>query len=150
MGQSRVVKEAVLAAPPARVFARISDHEAMSEWPGVSGCRLIQEGTPKNGVGAIREVRARGLTLHEEIVVFEPPNRMEYTIIKGLPVTHRGVLQLVEVPEGTHLTWTVEISSKFPGLAQVVGWALKQGLGPALSYVAKRVAEDEATADKAD
>lgn len=46
-----------IAAPPADVFAIVSDHEATDQWvPKVEAVQLLEPGTPKNGVPALRRV----------------------------------------------------------------------------------------------
>jgi uncharacterized protein YndB with AHSA1/START domain len=81
---------AQIAAPIDHVFERLTDHEAMVDWPGISACKLVVEGAPRNGLGAVRRVTVSGLTLDEQVVTWEPPSRFEYRIIRGLPVKHRG------------------------------------------------------------
>jgi len=126
-------------APIAAVFDELSDHEGMTDWPGIQTCRLVAEGDPRNGVGAVREVRALGLRLLEEVVEFEPPTRMAYTITKGLPVEHRGELTLTERDGRTELRWRVRMSSRIPGLARVVAAGQGLGLPRAMKYVGRRL-----------
>ncbi|HZS38053.1 MAG TPA: SRPBCC family protein [Polyangia bacterium] len=140
MGRTTVDARVRVEAPLARVFDRITDHEAMRDWPGVSACRLIAEGTPRNGLGAVRRITAWGLTLDEEVVQFEPPRRYDYSIIKGLPVEHRGVVRLAEVDGAVEVDWHVELSSRVPLLAQAVGAALRFGLPRALRWFAQQTA----------
>ncbi|MBW2551232.1 MAG: SRPBCC family protein [Deltaproteobacteria bacterium] len=92
MGQAHVSKQIHLQAPIELIFERLVDHDAMSDWPGVTSCRLVQEGTPRNGLGAVRQVKTNGLTLLEEVVHYEPPLRYDYRITKGLPGRRRAVL----------------------------------------------------------
>jgi uncharacterized protein YndB with AHSA1/START domain len=140
MGRTEVDERVVVQAPIERVFERITDHESMRDWPGVGACRLVAEGQPRNGVGAVRRVRAWGVELDEKVVRFEPPRRYDYTIIKGLPVEHLGVVQLAERGDGTvEVHWHVELASRIPLLAQVVGAALRRGLPRALRYFKSRV-----------
>lgn len=121
-------------APAQLVFDGLTDHEAMARWPGISACRLIREGQPRNGLGAIRAVTAMGLTLQEEVVRFEPPHRFEYRIIRGLPVEHLGTVTVDDLPSGTRVTWHVRISSRVPLLSAVVARLLGRGLPKALAY----------------
>jgi hypothetical protein len=143
MGTAHVHRSVVVNAPIAHVFDRISDHEAMGRWPGVAYCKLVREGTPRNGVGAVREIRAGGLTLREEVLVFEPPARMEYTIVKGLRVDHRGTITLVAEGERTRLTWDVRLTSRVPLFARTIAFALGLGLRRAIPFF---VRETEASA----
>jgi uncharacterized protein YndB with AHSA1/START domain len=111
----------------------------MVRWPGVRSCRLVVEGKPRNGVGAVREVSAGGLVLLEEVVEFEPPHRLVYTIIKGLPVRHRGTIELREQDGATVVEWRVRMTSAWPGLAFGVRTALGFGLDRALEFVRKEL-----------
>ena len=114
MGRFTIHEEARIAAPIEAVWERLTDHEGMSDWPGVGSCRLVRDGTPRNGLGAVREIKARGLTLLEEIVVWQPPERFEYTITKGLPVDHRGIVQLARDGDATRVTWNIRMDSRWP------------------------------------
>ena len=139
MGSTEIVMESQVRAPIEAVFEALTDHEGMSDWPGVSAATLITEGTPRNGVGAVRALVARGLTLHEEIVHFDAPNRYDYTIVKGLPVKHLGSVRLRSEGELVHVEWKVVMSSRIPFLAQIVGKLLRQGLPKALEHVKREI-----------
>ena len=134
MGKKRVTETLHIEAPPELVFDRLADHEAMADWPGIKSCRLVVEGTPRNGLGAVRRIQAGGVTLDEEIVHFEPPHRMDYSIIRGLPVKHLGSVTLRGSRGGTELIWQVSIESRVPLLAQIVGRLLGRGLPGALAH----------------
>jgi uncharacterized protein YndB with AHSA1/START domain len=140
MGHKHVDYRTFVPAPIEGVFERITDHEAMASWPGISSCELIVEGSPRNGLGAVRRVKAGGVTLDEEVVHFEPPRRYDYSIIKGLPVTHRGTVILAKVDGGVELHWSVDLSSRVPLLAQGLGCVLGRGLPGALRAFAATVA----------
>ena len=140
MGRTHIEVRQRVDAPIELVFERITDHEAMRDWPGIGGCVLIQTGEPRNGLGAVRRVKAGGLTLDEEVVQWAPPTRYEYTIIRGLPVEHRGAVTLSEVDGGTEVRWAVTMSSRVPLLAVTVGAFLQNGLGRALRHFARKTA----------
>ncbi len=134
MGQAHVSKKLHIEAPIELVFERISDHEAMSDWPGIASCRLVREGTPRNGLGAVRQVKARGLTILEEIVHYEPPLRYDYRITKGLPVDHLGSVRLSPTEGGVELSWEVRMTSRWPLVCEVVGNLLVKGLDETLAW----------------
>jgi len=136
MGSTQVEIRQLVRAPIELVFERITDHEDMSNWPGVGNCELVEAGQPRNGLGAVRKIGAGGLSLYEKVVQWEPPNRYDYTITKGLPVEHRGTVQLAPVEGGVEVRWTVRMSSRIPLFAQLVGLALRRGLAPALAHFA--------------
>jgi hypothetical protein len=119
------------------VFARITDHEGMARWPGVKRAQLIIEGSPtKNGLGAVRRITAGGLTLDEKVVQWEPPARYDYMIVRGLPVDHRGTVQLYAREGGVDVEWTIDLRGRVPLVAEAVAIALRAGLGRALRHFA--------------
>lgn len=136
MGSTVVQVRQLVRAPIEFVFERITDHEDMRNWPGVKSCVLVETGTPRNGLGAVRRITAGGLTLDEKVVQWEPPRRYDYTIVRGLPVEHRGTVELVPRDGGVELRWTVRMSSRIPFFAQIVGFTLRRGLKAALARFA--------------
>ncbi len=145
MGKAHVLKTIDIEAPIEFVFERLVDHEAMSDWPGISSCRLTREGDPRNGLGAVRAVKMRGLTLLEEIVHYEPPVRYDYTITKGLPVDHLGTVTLEPIGAGTRITWNINMTSGWPLVCGVVGHTIDRGFPEALEYFKR---ETEAAANQ--
>lgn len=139
MGQSNVRIVARIQAPIELVFETLSDHESMHTWPGVSKSKLVTEGSPRNGVGAVRALKTGGLTLHEEVVLYESPNRYDYTIIKGLAVDHLGSVRLTEDGEFVEVAWEIQMSSKIPFFAQIVGKLVRKGLGDVLQHVKSEI-----------
>jgi uncharacterized protein YndB with AHSA1/START domain len=134
VGRAELRTIITVRAPIERVFEHLTDHEAMGRWPGVGGCRVVREGKPRNGRGAIREVKARGLTLLEEVVVFDPPHRFDYQIVKGLPVAHRGTVHLVPSADGVVVTWDITMASRWPLIAEIACAQLRTGLPKALAF----------------
>jgi len=134
MGRAAVHRELVVRAPLEQVFERLADHEGMADWPGVQRCKLVREGAPKNGLGAVREITAYGLKLQEEVVRFDPPRGFDYSIVKGVPVDHLGSISLRDEGGATRLTWHVRIESRVPLLAQALGAVLRFGLPRALAW----------------
>jgi len=135
IAEKEILKRLYIACKPRTVFNRLADHEDMANWPGITGSILVKEGSPRNGMGAIRKINVAGLTLLEEIVEFEPPRRMAYTIIKGLPVKHRGTITLKEDTNGTLLEWQIRLTSHWPFLGPIMRVALDIGLERALHWV---------------
>jgi uncharacterized protein YndB with AHSA1/START domain len=112
--------ERILDAPPETVFERYTDHAGWSSWAGIGTVRLARSGAPTpNGVGAVREFdKARGL--QEQVLEFEPPRRMVYTVVRGgFPITgHRGEVTFEPHPRGTRLVWRASFGSKIPFTAR--------------------------------
>ena len=136
MVSSTVDASIVIRAPIEQVFATLSDHEGMATWPGVKSSTVVIEGTPRNGLGAVRRISAGGVTLDEKVVRWDPPSGYDYKIIKGLPVRHLGTVSLTETPAGVRVGWHIKLSSAIPFLARIIAFQLQKGLPGALRHVA--------------
>lgn len=91
------------------VFEVLSDHANYDQFRGVDGSALLEEGSKEtNGLGALREIKAGKSVLHERIVTFERPFKLDYLIefSKPLPYQHEfGRIRLSENDDGTLVTW---------------------------------------------
>lgn len=108
--------ETRVAAPAAVVFAAATDHEDMTTWVReVDAVRLVVEGTDRVGLGAVREVVAGGFTVREEVVGWDPPRRMDYRIVSGMPGVADNGMVLTVVPEaaGTRLRVDVRVQARW-------------------------------------
>ena len=79
----RVVKkirlEMELGAPVEGVFEAMTDHGRYDRFRPISASELIREGAAdRNGVGAVRRLRAGLLRFDEEITAYEWPRRLDY------------------------------------------------------------------------
>jgi hypothetical protein len=104
-----------IAAAPAAVWDRISEHEDTPSWvEAAKRVSLEREGTPRNGTGAIRVVEFKPRlwsTIHEEITRFEPPHTFEYVLFKGMPGLrdHLGRLIVDDLGDSrSRLRWEVD------------------------------------------
>ncbi len=128
--------ELLFSEPIEQVFQQISRHEDFKLFGPVSSAELIQEGQPtRNGVGAIRKVKAMGVTVVEEVTYFDAPNSYEYKILEALPllVPKKGKVELTQRHEGTHVLWTSEFTMNIP----VAGEAVAQSVALFLSQQLK-------------
>ena len=96
------------AAPPARVFALLTDHVEFGRVLG-EDIRVERQGVPApNGLGAVRAVRARGLTIREEVVAWEESRTMAYRVVSGAPLqNHLGELRFTPDGGGTRLDYRI-------------------------------------------
>jgi uncharacterized protein YndB with AHSA1/START domain len=137
--RSRVRRESVeliveFRAPREAVFERLTCHEDMRHWPGVSDCRLIRPGTPRNGLGAIRAVHhTRWFHVEEEVVHYDPPRRFDYVLVRGLAVDHRASVRLEERDGVTTVSYEVALASRIPFVALALGFVLRHALRRAFS-----------------
>jgi uncharacterized protein YndB with AHSA1/START domain len=123
---------ATVAAPAARVWAVLSDYEGMSDWaPGLK-ITLTRPGAPEpNGVGAQRRIQAvPGMApLVEEIIAFEPDQRLSYRGVSGIPFrNYVGEVALRPAGSGTEISYTISADNRLPGVATMLAHGLLFGL----------------------
>jgi uncharacterized protein YndB with AHSA1/START domain len=95
-------RSALIAAPPDRVWATITDVAAAPQWrPGVKSVEIVRQGA----AGPVwREVSGDG-TITFEVVESVPPRRLVTQIIdKSLPFGGSWTYELQQVAAGTQLT----------------------------------------------
>jgi len=109
----RVERRAVIGAPPAEVFAYLSDLDKLAEWQsGVTSARRTSEGEMGIGATALvtRELMGHRLEAPLAVTEYDPPQRLaigsEVSGVKAL-----GTLDLTpaENGESTDLTFAMEI-----------------------------------------
>ena len=125
-------------APPADVWRVYTDHEQWPEWAGVREVVVRQPGHPApNGLGAIRVVRTSGLAVEEEIVAFDPPERLRYRMIAGAPVrNYEAEVRFAPEDGGTRVEWEVHFDPLVPLTGGLLARLLKSGLEDTLSRLA--------------
>jgi uncharacterized protein YndB with AHSA1/START domain len=139
----------LIKAPIDRVFDLLSNHEAYASFPGIDVARLERPGSSeKNGLGALRYVKAGPAWFREEITTFERPTRMDYLIVESLvPMRHEGgILIFREAEGGTEVTWTSRFSVPVPLvgflLERVLAGKLEQGFAATLKHVDRALAKN--------
>ncbi len=102
-------------APAAAVFALVSDHENTPNFvDAVKQVTLLREGQPRNGLGAIRDVRFRPLLwqgVQEEIVFWDAPHGYHYRILSGFAglAQHLGQWRIDVTASGCRVTWDIVV-----------------------------------------
>lgn len=98
------------AAPPEKVFAILADGAGWSKWAGPMVVRSWweREGDPApGGVGAIRRLGMEKVGSREEIVEYDPPHHLAYTILAGLPVRdYRADVRITPEGGGSAIDWS--------------------------------------------
>jgi hypothetical protein len=111
-----------LSAPPSVVFAELADPSYIERIaPFKVTVTHVRDGQGhRNGVGSVRRIKPWfGPPYEEEILVFEPDRRMEYTTVKGTPFDHhRGVYRTEPDGSGTRFLFDLEFSCRVPALAR--------------------------------
>jgi hypothetical protein len=105
-----------LPAPPDKLFEVLCDYENYHRITAAKS-RLVRRGTQeKNGVGAVRELRAGSAWFHEEIVGFKRPQLIEYRVIASRPAIEHDIGRICLEPwqGGTRATWTTTLRISTP------------------------------------
>jgi uncharacterized protein YndB with AHSA1/START domain len=115
---ARTVEVHVYAAAPVDVVWRwLADASSWSTWARFSKSSLEREGVPApDGVGAIRRFGTGAVVSREEILEFDPPHHLAYTLLSGMPVRdYRADVTLTPDGTGTLVTWHSTFEPKLPG-----------------------------------
>ena len=130
-----------IAGPPQSVFDAYTDHVSWAEWAGIGPARLAREGVPApNGVGCNRVLGPAISAAHEEILSFEPPKRMTYRIVKGLPVLrdHFGEVDFSSAEGGgTLVVWRFRFEPRIPGFGGLLRRMIERTFRGALEGLAR-------------
>lgn len=126
-------------APVERVWACYTDHRGWTRWARLGRVTLAREGQPTpDGVGCIRAITTLGFTVQEEILAFEPPRRMVYSLIRGaVPLrNHQGEVLFEPLPGGgTRVTWRCQFDAMIP----LLGGVLRDGVARMFAQVLARM-----------
>jgi uncharacterized protein YndB with AHSA1/START domain len=123
MSRLHVEAETVIEAPPATVWALVSDARRYPEWGPWREGRYQRAGDEsERGPGAVqvltsaRRTYGRRSVSVERIVVAEPERRLVYEVIGGIPVrNYRGEVTLTPVAGGTRVRWSADWDSTLAG-----------------------------------
>jgi hypothetical protein len=108
------------SASPEAVFAVLADATRWREWAGsmITVSEWEREGDPApGGVGAIRRLGRPPAYALEQILEYDPPHHLAYTIVRGLPVRgyHADIDLLAAPGGGTTIRWSGAFEPKIPG-----------------------------------
>jgi uncharacterized protein YndB with AHSA1/START domain len=111
--------EAHSDAPPERVFALLADATSWPRWAGplIGHGSWDRQGSPApGGVGAIRKLGRWPVYAREQILEYDAPSHMAYTIVKGQPVrNYRADVELRAAGSGTTIVWHAAFEPLIPG-----------------------------------
>lgn len=139
-----VVKKSIIStASVERMWEALTAHEDMPKWFNpVQSVRLDPVGQPdRDGLGAIRHIKAVGPVIVEEIVEWEPPHRYVYKLLRGAPIRdHRGEVWVEATATGTRATWQIAFTPVIP-LSSLVMRPMMKRVADALLRSAAKFAE---------
>jgi uncharacterized protein YndB with AHSA1/START domain len=131
--------EHTFSKPPARIFDYLAEHENLAAVFGAQITRLKDaEGSNRNGVGSVRQLKIGPLPPFEETVTeFVPGERIVYRITRGSPLRgHVGEMTFAPTASGgTKFDYDIRLASPVPGLALLVRSSLTRSISQSLAQV---------------
>ena len=129
------------AAAPEKVFEILADGAGWSRWAGpmiVKSWWEREGDPPPGGVGAIRALGMKRVGSREEILAYEPPAHLAYTILSGLPVRdYRADVHLTSDGGGTRIVWGGTFTPRHAWAAPVLRVFLRSTIGSFVRRLAK-------------
>ena len=121
-GRHSVEARARSSAPPDEVWPLVGEAGRWREWTFLTRSGLERAGgPPPDGVGAVRKFTRFGIGSREEVVAWDPPHHLGYTILKGFPVrNYRADVTLVPDGSGTMITWRSMFDEKIPATGHLM------------------------------
>ena len=141
MNTISVSAKVATSAKPEALFAVLSDSASYPAWSIWDRCEIERSGDPaRHGAGEIRLLYTRFSAVREEIVAVDPPRRVEYRLLEGLPVRdYTAQTTITDVGCGrAEIVWSASFRARHPG----TGWFWRLFF----LLVLKRVAQDLARA----
>jgi uncharacterized protein YndB with AHSA1/START domain len=126
MGRQHVDATAESRAPEERVWALLSDVTSYSSWGGWDSS--TRDAATPVGVGEIRRLRRGRTSTVEEVTAFEPPSRLSYRLVSGLPVVdYEANVTLAPLSSGgTRIVWSAAFDGRWPLQGRIVAFALRR------------------------
>ena len=120
--------EARSSAPVTEVWPLIGEAHRWKDWSFLTRSELVAVGDPApDGVGAVRRFTRYGIGSREQVVAWEPPRHLAYTILSGFPVRHY-LAEVTLTPDdgGTLINWSATFDPKIPGTGRLLVLVLKR------------------------
>jgi len=119
------------SAPITEVWPLIGEAHRWKDWSFLTRTELVGEGEPPpDGVGAVRRFTRYGIGSREQVVAWEPPRHLAYTILSGFPVRdYLADVTLTSEGDGTLISWSATFEPKIPGTGRLMVLVLKRMIG---------------------
>jgi uncharacterized protein YndB with AHSA1/START domain len=123
------------SASPEGVWTLLADARTWHRWAPFDES-TVEDG---EGLGEPRRFRAGRRTTRERVTAFEPPRRLEYELVSGLPIRdYRAEVTLTPDGEETAIRWQSHFRTKLPGTGPLVRHALGRFIERAAEDPARR------------
>jgi uncharacterized protein YndB with AHSA1/START domain len=110
MTQLHVEAEGTTSAAPDAVWALVADVESYCRWgPWSTTCYESKGDVSASGVGAVRRLKLGRTTVVERVEEADPPRRLVYRVVKGIPVrNYRAEVTVTPTAEGARVRWSAD------------------------------------------
>ncbi len=134
---TEVTHQVLVDAPVELIWERLADHANIGDWFCYQGKLLLPGQGHPGGVGALRELSRFGERVVEEVLTFEPCQRMDYRLISGAPVKfHFGRIELTQTADGkVWLDYSIRFTVRLPGSQ----WLLRLLIGGRMRRAVERL-----------
>ena len=138
VGMRELKVQVEVPAPVEAVWARFTDPETWEQWSGLDEVVVRQPGSPApGGLGMIRVLRQSGIAIEEEITVYEPPTRLGFQWVAGLPARAcEGEVYFRRGSSGTVVEWRLAFRPWIPGTAGLLAGVLERAARDSLERLA--------------
>jgi uncharacterized protein YndB with AHSA1/START domain len=142
------------AAPPEQVFDLVADANTWKSWgPAfIMKSWFGREGVPApGGVGAIRKLGGAGFATNEEILEYDRPHYLAYTLLGRSPMKdYRATVSFDPHDNGTRIGWAGTFTPAVPGTGRMVAWVLKRTIAAMATGLARYSTEQYRSAHPAE
>ncbi len=130
-GRWSVQAQARSTAPVDEVWPLVGEARRWKEWTFLTRSDLVRDGDPApDGIGAVRRFTRFGIGSREEVVAWEPPHHLGYTIVKGFPVRHyRADVVLAPDGSGTTISWSATFDTMIPATGRLMTAVVTRMIG---------------------
>jgi hypothetical protein len=129
------------------VWQLVADARGWARWGAWRAAELEREGNPPpGGVGAVKALTSesrgptgRPVVSREEVTEFDPPSRLGYKLLSGLPLRdYNASITLADAPGGgTDITWRSQFDGKIPLTGGLFRRALQRFMNDAAARLAR-------------
>lgn len=138
MAQQRIEIRKTFPFPVSKLFAYLSEHENLSTLFAPARVSRVREGDDApNGTGSVRRLSLPlGAPFEETVTLYQPNQRIEYTVTKGSPIrNHKGVMVFEDNGDGASLHYTIVFEGKFPLIGPLIRPVLERGIRRGLNQL---------------
>ena len=110
-------------APPSDVYPLLADIPGWATWVrAITSCAAEPYDPSQPGTGVVRRVTSFGFMVAREVIlVDDPPNFHQYSVISGLPVKdYDGRVRVEPRDGGSRVIWGIAFDPVIPGTGKVI------------------------------